>query len=384
MSMTEKQGGSDVRANTTIAKPMDALKTGPGHSYLLTSHKWFTSAPMSDGFLTLAKIKGTEGLSCFLVPRWLPDGTRNTGFRIMRLKDKLADKANASSEVEYERAWSMLLGEEGKGVKQIIEMVQSTRLDCILGSAGGIRRSLQHAVNHTSNRSAFGDLLINQPLMQNLLADLSVESEAHTMGVMSVAQMFDKASERKVELSNEEMAFLRVGIPCLKYFTTKRAPQFVYECMEVFGGNGFVEDFPMARLFRQSPLNSIWEGSGNVIALDIMRAIDHVPLFTQYLRHLCVSINDRALDRFIQSLESDVKWICDQSASTRQRHARNLTERLALATQGVAVAQFDGGSVAEAFIASRLRVSNELNYGAFIHKKEHIEDILQQNRIKFQ
>lgn len=262
MAMTEKQGGSDVRANTTRAERS-------GDHWSLTGHKWFCSAPMCDAFLTLAYAE--EGLSCFLVPRWKPSGERNA-IHIMRLKDKLGDRANASSEIEYHGAYAELVGEPGRGVRTIIDMVQHTRLDCIVGSASGMRASLAQALWHTEHRSAFQKKLIDQPAMARVLADLAIESEAATALAFRIARGFDQAAN-----DDREAAFIRLATPIAKYWTCKRQPGFVYEALECHGGAGFIEEGVMARYFRASPLNAIWEGSGNVIALDILRAIGREP-----------------------------------------------------------------------------------------------------------
>jgi len=271
MAMTEKQGGSDVRANTTRAH---ALGMG---EYELIGHKWFCSAPMSDAFLTLAYAQG--GLTCFLVPRWRPDGTRNA-IRIMRLKDKLGDRSNASSEIEYHGAWARRVGEEGRGIRTIIDMVQGTRLDCIAGSAAGMRAALTQAAWHTRHRTAFQRQLADQPAMRGVLADLALEVEAATALMIRIASAFDAA-----QASDErEAAFARLATPIAKYWVCKRQPGFVYEALECLGGAGFVEEGPMPRLFRQSPLNAIWEGSGNVIALDALRALTREPQAWEALR----------------------------------------------------------------------------------------------------
>src|SRR4051812_35112104 len=254
MGMTEKQGGSDVRANTTRAVPR------ADGTYALTGHKWFTSAPMSDLFLVLAQLE--EGVSCFVVPRVLPDGGRNV-FHVQRLKDKLGDRSNASSEVEFDGTTGWLVGEPGRGVPTIIEMVNMTRLDCVLGSAATTRAALTQAIHHADHRSAFGALLVDQPLMQNVLADLAVESEAATTLAIRLAAAVDAG----------EQAFLRLAGAAAKFWVCKRTPAVVAEALEVLGGNGYVEDSGLPRLYRQAPLNSIWEGSGNVIALDVLRAM---------------------------------------------------------------------------------------------------------------
>ena len=258
MAMTERQGGSDVRANTTRAEPIG------GGEYVLTGHKWFCSAPMCDAFLVLAQ--APEGLSCFLLPRVLPDGTRN-GFRIQRLKDKLGDRSNASSEIELESAWARLVGEEGRGVPTIIEMVNHTRLDCVLGTAAGMRAAVEQATHHAAHRAAFGRLLADQPLMQNVLADLCVESEAATLTGMRLAGAYDRG----------EQAFARIATAVAKYWVCKRGPGHAAEALECLGGNGYVEESVMPRIYRQQPLQSIWEGSGNVICLDVLRALGRSP-----------------------------------------------------------------------------------------------------------
>src|SRR5437899_2227297 len=267
MGMTEKQGGSDVRANTTRAQPIAGR--GPGAEYELTGHKWFFSAPMCDVFLVLAQAE--NGLSCFLAPRWLPDGTRNR-IHLQRLKDKLGNRSNASSEVEFDGAWARLVGEEGRGVPTIIEMVNYTRLDCVLGSAGLMRRAVAEATHHTAHRSAFGKPLIDQPLMQNVLADLCIESEAATITGMRLARACDEAPDHPAQ-----NAFKRLGLAVSKYWISKSATWHVGEALECLGGNGYVEESGMPRLYRQAPLNSIWEGSGNVACLDVLRAMAKSP-----------------------------------------------------------------------------------------------------------
>src|SRR3977135_2591804 len=259
--MTERQGGSDVRPNTTRAVP-----TGSDGEHLLTGAKWFCSAPMCDAFLVLAH--APRGLSCFLLPRVLPDGTRNN-VHIQRLKDKLGNRSNASSEIELDEAWAVLVGEEGRGVRTIIEMVNHTRLDCVIGSASLMRQAVAQATHHTAHRSAFGKVLSHQPLMANVLADLAVESEASTILMMRLAGAFDRAADP------DETHFRRLGLAFGKYWTCKRAISVVAEALECHGGNGYVEESILPRLYREAPLNSIWEGSGNVNALDVLRAVHH-------------------------------------------------------------------------------------------------------------
>jgi len=396
MSMTEKQGGSDVRSNTTIASPVDARDTGNGRAYALTGHKWFTSAPMCDGFLTLAYTEGAKAPSCFLVPRWLPDGTRNKGFQVVRLKDKLGDRTNASSEVEYRGAWSTMIGEEGRGVKVIIEMVGSTRLDCALGSAGGSRRAVQLAISHSMQRRAFGEQLINQPLMANLLTDLSVESESHTMASIAMAELWDKRAAG--DINPEEGAALRVGVAVAKYYITKRSPGIAYECMEAFGGNGFVEDFPMARLYRHSPLNSIWEGSGNVICLDILRAAAELTPLISYMKAGCAGA-DTVLDAYIHALEKDVIWTQKALLASKgsdpacQASARNLADRLGIALCASSLVRYQS-PLAPLYISSRLgqavmggsgqalNACGGFNYGSFIFPQNVCADIIAESAPK--
>lgn len=340
MGMTEKQGGSDVRANTTRAEA--APDVGDGW-YRLTGHKWFCSAPMCDAFLTLAYLDG--GLTCFLLPRWLPDGSRNAGFQIMRLKDKMGDRSNASSEVEYHGALAQRLGEPGRGVATIIQMVQHTRLDCVLGSAGQMRTSLALAMWHTAHRTAFQKRLIDQPAMESLLADLAIESEAATAIGFRLSQAFDDGD-----------SLARLLTPITKYWVCKRNPGFVYEAMECFGGSGYIEDWPMARLFRQSPLNAIWEGSGNVIALDVLRAMGREPASVEVLRAYLEAVRGRhpAYDAWLDALA----WT-DAVEGT----ARLFVERLALAAQAAVLLHWEN-PLAESFCLTRLgRRGNA--YGAF-------------------
>jgi putative acyl-CoA dehydrogenase len=336
MSMTEKQGGSDVRANTTRAVPAD------GESYLLTGHKWFTSAPMGDLFLVLAQAPG--GLSCFLLPRVLPDGSRN-GMRLQRLKDKLGNRSNASAEVEYEQATAWLVGEEGRGVRTIIEMVNMTRLDCVLGTATGMRAGLTLAVHHAAHRMAFGRRLADQPLMASVLADLAIESEATTMAAFRLAGATDRAARG----DEREAAFRRLALAATKYWACKRAPAYAAEALECLGGNGYVEESGMPRLYREAPLASIWEGSGNVAALDALRALTRQPetaeaLFAELDR---VAGADRRLDQAAARLRKD---LTDPS----EARARYLAEAIALTLQGALLVRHGHPAVADAFAASRL------------------------------
>ncbi|UUV32393.1 acyl-CoA dehydrogenase family protein [Amycolatopsis roodepoortensis] len=336
MSMTEKQGGSDVRANTTTARPL-----GDG-GYVIVGHKWFTSAPMSDMFLTLAQAPG--GLSCFLLPRVLPDGTRN-GIRLQRLKDKLGNRSNASSEIEYDDAIGWLIGEEGRGVRTIIEMVNNTRLDCAVGSASGMRYGAVRAIHHARHRRAFGANLVDQPLMGNVLADLVVESEAATTVGMRLASATDRPDDE------QEQAFRRLGLAVTKYWVCKRGPSHAVEALECLGGNGYVEESGMPRLYREAPLMSIWEGSGNVAALDALRAMAKQPesvaaYFTEVEQ---AAGADTRLDDAVGRLRKELSDLSDI-----EYRARRLVESMALVLQGSLLVRHGTPAVADAFCASRL------------------------------
>jgi putative acyl-CoA dehydrogenase len=338
MSMTEKQGGSDVRAGTSQATP-----NGDG-SYTLVGHKWFTSAPMCDIFLVLAQAPG--GLSCFLLPRILPDGSRNRMF-IQRLKDKLGNHANASSEVEYDGATVWLVGEEGRGVPTIIEMVNLTRLDCTLGSATSMRNGLLRAIHHTQHRKAFGEYLIDQPLMRNVLADLAVEAEAATMVAMRMAGATDAA----VRGDERESLLRRIGLAASKYWVCKRATPHAAEAMECFGGNGYAEDSGMPRLYREAPLMGIWEGSGNVSALDTLRAMATRPECVDVLfEELAITAgHDARLDRHVADLRAALA-----DFETIQYRGRKVAEDISLALQGMLLVRHGHPAVAEAFLATRI------------------------------
>jgi len=343
MAMTEKQGGSDVRANTTVAQPLNG--GGPGAEYEITGHKWFCSAPMCDAFLVLAQADG--GLSCFLMPRWTPDGERNR-FHLQRLKDKLGNRSNASSEVEFRGAWARLIGEEGRGVQTIIEMVNHTRLDCVIGSASGMRAGVAQATWHTAHRSAFGKLLAEQPLMLNVLADLCVESEAATISGLRLARAYDEGAAGDEDAHN----FRRLANAVLKYWICKRGPSHAVEALECLGGNGYVEESGMPRLYRESPLSSIWEGSGNVQCLDVLRAVvrhpESVEAFAAEIGEGAVA--DPRLDAFGRKLRDDLT----SDPETLETRARSLVERMALALQGSLLVRFGDPAVADAFCASRL------------------------------
>lgn len=342
MAMTEKQGGSDVRANTTRAQPTGAA--GRGEEYAITGHKWFCSAPMSDLFLMLAYTD--TGLSCFAVPRWLPDGTRNA-IEVQRLKDKLGNKSNASSEIELDGALGRLVGDEGRGIHTILTMVNHTRLDCVIGVVGQMRAGYGQAVHHARHRSAFGKPLIDQPLMRHVLADLAVESEAATTLMLRLAGAYDRGGAG----SDEERAFARIATAIGKYWVCKRAPAFAHEALECLGGAGYVEEAPMARLFRESPLNGIWEGSGNVICLDVLRATARDPESVQALLDELATTRgaDARLDRAIDDLHAELA-----DASDLELRARRIVERAALALQGSLLVRHAPLAVADAFCASRL------------------------------
>ena len=338
MSMTEKQGGSDVRAGTTQATP------NADGTYSLTGHKWFTSAPMCDIFLVLAQ--APSGLSCFLLPRVLPDGTRNRMF-LQRLKDKLGNHANASSEVEYDGAIAWLVGEEGRGVPTIIEMVNLTRLDCTLGSATSMRTGLTRAIHHAQHRKAFGAYLIDQPLMRNVLADLAVEAEAATMVAMRMAGATDSA----VRGDETEALLRRIGLAASKYWVCKRATPHAAEALECLGGNGYVEDSGMPRLYREAPLMGIWEGSGNVSALDALRAMATRPECVEVLfAELAESASqDPRLGSHVERLRNDLTDL-----DTIQHRARRVAEDICLALQGSLLVRHGHPAVAEAFLTTRL------------------------------
>jgi putative acyl-CoA dehydrogenase len=340
MALTEKQGGSDVRANTTRAVPIGATAE---RAYSLSGHKWFCSAPMSDAFLMLAQAPG--GISCFLTPRWRPDGTRNT-IRIQRLKDKLGDRSNASSEIELEDTWAQLIGEEGRGVRTIIEMVNHTRLDCVLGSTAIMRQGVSQATWHATHRAAFGKLLAEQPLMGNVLADLALESEAATAAALRLARSFDAPAG-----DEEESLLRRLLTPIIKYWTCKRAPQHAAEALECLGGNGFVEDSDLPRLFRQSPVNGVWEGSGNVICLDVLRVLAREPdAIAAYWSEVARADGGNShLSRAVDDLQVDLA-----DPATLEVRARAVVERMALVFQASLLVRFAPDWVADAFCASRL------------------------------
>ncbi|MGW0870503.1 acyl-CoA dehydrogenase family protein [Streptomyces sp. NPDC002740] len=354
MGMTEKHGGSDVRANATVATPLAEDGT-----YELTGHKWFCSAPMSDGFLVLAQAapsRGEGGLTCFLVPRVLEDGTRNV-FRLQRLKDKLGNRSNASAEVEFDGTWARRVGEEGRGVRTIIDMVAATRVDCVLGSAGLMRQAVAQAIHHCTYREAFGGKLVDKPLMRNVLADLALESEAATVLALRLAAAYDDGGE-------QERALLRIAVPAAKYWVTKRCAPVAVEASECLGGNGYVEESGMPRLVRESPLNSVWEGAGNVQALDVLRALQREPqALNAYLQEVGQARGaDHRLDRAIKGLLTELADL-----DGVEGRARRLAERFALVLQGALLVRFAPPEVADAFCASRLGGDGGAAFGTLPH-----------------
>ncbi len=350
MGMTEKQGGSDVRANTTRALPVAAA--GTGELYELTGHKWFLSAPMCDAFLMLAQAPG--GLSCFLVPRWRPDGSKNP-LQVQRLKNKMGNLSNASSEVELRGALGWMVGEEGRGVPAIIEMVALTRFDCMVGSSAGQRQAVAQAIHHAHHRSVFGKTLVDQPLMQNVLADLQLELEGSLAMTFRMARALDNPD------SEQDQLLLRLGTAAGKYWICKRTPNHAYEAMECLGGNGVMEDFIMARLYREAPINAIWEGSGNVQALDVLRALQKSPrVLDAWFAELAPTAGQLA------ELDAGVARIRTLLARPQdlQYRARELVELLSLTMQGSLLLQTAPAAVAEGFVRSRLGKSGYGNYGS--------------------
>ncbi|MBE0622407.1 MAG: acyl-CoA dehydrogenase family protein [Burkholderiales bacterium] len=338
MAMTEKQGGSDLRSNQTSAKAL-----GDG-AYALDGHKWFCSAPMSDGFLTLARTGA--GVTCFFAPRSLADGSRN-GIRIQRLKDKCGNRSNASSEIEYHGAWARRIGEEGRGIATLIEMAHLTRFDIVVASAGMMRGALNQALHHCEHRHAFGKRLAQQPLMQNVLADLALETEAATLLAMRLARALDRSSH-----DPQERLLSRILTPVAKYWLAKRSPAFMFEAMECLGGNGYVEEAPLARFYREAPVNSIWEGSGNVACLDVLRSMqkqpDSVAVLLAEIR--AGASGDRHLARFVDAIEAQLA-----DAGGIEQRARRIVEMAALALQASLMAQHAAPAAVDAFLSSRVQ-----------------------------
>ena len=353
MTLTEKQAGSDLRATQTTARPAGSRR-GPGEAYVIDGHKWFFSAPQSDLFVTLAQTD--RGLSCFLLPGWLPDGTRNR-LLIQRLKDKCGNKSNASSEIEYRGALGWLVGEEGQGIKVALAMTHLTRLDFAIGSAGLMRRALSEALHHVTSRRAFQKRLIDQPLMQNVVADLALEVEAATLLAFRLARAVDdeQAGDHDAGL------LVRIGTPVGKFWNCKRAVGVVHEALECHGGNGFIEDGPMARLYREAPLNGIWEGSGNIIALDVLRAAARsphsVPVFIEEVRK--AKGGDKRLDRMAERLQDELSAPHEHEAC-----ARSIVERMAIALQASLLIRHSPHALADAFCATRLGGDDGAVYGS--------------------
>lgn len=341
MGMTEKQGGSDVRSNSSVARPAGSAE-GRGAPYLITGHKWFFSAPMCDAHLVLARTEA--GLSCFFVPRFLPDGSRNAVL-IQQLKDKLGNRSNASSEVEFHDAWGLMVGEEGRGIPTIIEMAGITRVDCVIGSAGLMRAALTQSIHHCRFRSAFGKPLLQQPLMQNVLCDLALESEAAMHLMLTLAHSLDQPQDPL------QLAIKRILTPAAKFWVCKRALEFSGECMETWGGNGYVETGPLARFYREAPVNSIWEGSGNVMCLDVLRAIERDP---QGFELLLQSLGQAASGHVgLQSLMQNLRQAL-RDPSALEMQARRFAQDLVLLCQGSLMLQRAPSDMAEAFIISRV------------------------------
>ena len=351
MAMTEKQGGSDVRANTTRA--IAHGRGGPSEAYSLVGHKWFCSAPMSDAFLVLAQ--APAGLSCFFVPRFLPDGTKNA-FALQRLKDKLGNRSNASSEVEFVDTTGFLIGDEGRGVQTIVEMVNFTRLDCIVGSAAGMRQAVAQAIHHATHRSAFGTLLAAAPLMRNVLADLAIESEGATRLFVRLALACDRAATGDAH----EARLKRIGTAFGKYWVCKRAAGHAAEALECLGGNGYVEESIMPRLVREAPLNSIWEGSGNVNALDALRAMARESgVLDSYFAEIDLARGtDSRLDAASEALRAELA-----DTAEIEHRARRIVERMACVFIGSLVVRESPNAVADAYCASRLAGDASLAYG---------------------
>ena len=356
MAMTEKAGGSDVRANLTIAQPIDQSED----TYLLKGHKFFCSAPMSDGFLTLAyaqrshqsQVNHYDQLTCFFVPRWF-DGQRNP-FYIQRLKDKMGNRANASSEIEYLDTWAIRVGEIGSGVKTIIDMVNHTRLDSALGNAGLMRQAFRQAIHHCKHRSAFGKKLIDQPLMKQVLADLALDMEASTAFTMNVANAFD-----------QRPTLARLIVAISKYWVCKQTPKFVYEALECFGGAGYVEENIMPRLYREAPLSSIWEGSGNVICLDIIRAMSKSPeSVSRLIEEISIAQNAHPLIQSgIQRLKTQLEQLSQMTADQMATQARRMADQMALLYQATLLYRFQPSSIADAFCVARLADDRGYQYG---------------------
>ncbi|SPJ17086.1 putative acyl-CoA dehydrogenase AidB [Burkholderiales bacterium] len=366
MGMTEKQGGSDVRSNTTTATPLAAA--GRGAEYRLRGHKWFFSAPMCDAHLVVARSQA--GFSCFYVPRWCPDGTRNS-VQIQRLKSKLGNRSNASSEVEFLDAWGLLMGEEGHGIRTIIEMASYTRLSCVIASAAIVRQCLVQALAYARQRQAFGRRLAEQPLMRAVLADLAIESEAGTVLMLRLAQAFENAA------APEQRAWTRIMTPAAKFWVCKRALELSGEALEVFGGNGYVDDSPMARLYREAPVNSIWEGSGNVMCLDVMRALGREPDAARMLLDELGRLggDEARIHAELQALRRDL----DLPPDALEALGRSFVQRLVLVAQACLLRASAPAAVAEGFLATRLRGPWGQVVGAIDTRQLAVDALLQRS-----
>lgn len=368
MGMTEKQGGSDVRANTTRAEPLRG--EGRGGEYLITGHKWFFSAPMCDAHLVVARLGAEDGpLSCFFVPRFRDDGSKNP-IQIQRLKDKLGNRSNASTEVEFRGAEGILIGEEGRGIPTIIEMATHTRLDCVIGSAGLLRHALMQALHHARHRMAFGRLLADQPLMRNVLADLALESQAATLLMMELGSAFERAETDPVAA-----AWKRIVTPAAKFWVCKRTLEATGEAMEVWGGNGYVEAGPMARLYREAPVNSIWEGSGNVMCLDVLRAIGRTPDDVSRLLH---DIGERAQShRIVRAELAALQALLHQPGDLQETAARRIAQGVALTAQAALMVAHAHPDDAEHFIASRFHHEHGRVFGTLDGHAQALGAVLQ-------
>lgn len=368
MGMTEKQGGSDVRSNTTVATPLRG--EGRGATYAITGHKWFFSAPMCDAHLVVARMGAEDGpLSCFFVPRFRDDGSKNP-IQIQRLKDKLGNRSNASSEVEFRGAEGILIGEEGRGIPTIIEMATHTRLDCVIGSAAILRHALMQALHHARHRMAFGRLLADQPLMRNVLADLALESQAATLLMMELGDAFERA-----DVDPLAAAWKRIVTPAAKFWVCKRTIEATGEAMEVWGGNGYVEEGPMARLYREAPVNSIWEGSGNVMCLDVLRAIARTPDDALRLVH---DIGERAHGhRAVRAELAALQAMLHQPGDIQETSARRIAQGLALTAQAALMLAYAHPDDAERFIASRFHHQHGRVFGTLDGHAQELGAVLQ-------
>lgn len=366
MGMTEKQGGSDVRTNTSMAIPVN--QPGRGEAYFIRGHKWFFSAPMCDAHLVVARTEDNSTPCCFFVPRWKPDGTKNS-IHIQRLKDKVGNKSNSSSEVEFQDAWGILIGEEGRGIPTIIEMATYTRLCCILGSSAIIRQATAQGIAYTRKRKAFGNVLYQQPLMRNVLVDFALESEAATITALRLSEAFEKGDQDPLS-----KAFKRFITPAAKYWICKRAVALTGEAMEVFGGNGYVEEGVLGRLFREAPVNSIWEGSGNVMCLDVLRAMAKEPeLVGEVLKELGkLSTGNEKLGNSVKQLAS----LFAQPPQNMEASARFLVERLIITVQACLLNTHSPAYMTDAFIQTRITHAPSANFGAFDSTNVDTESIL--------